>query len=357
MKKSFLILLIIPFVFFGCEKDNIKAVLSNNPVAPEITILSTTPYTETDSLNEFPIRWKKTDYGVPVVVNYAVQVDIAGNNFATAKNLGTTTADSLMFTVKSFNSKLLDIMDLPTNVATDIQIRIVSAYKQDTIFSDPVSLTVTPYQQTVAVDPVFPALYIAGDFQGWDISNALRISAFKTEGIYEGYINIAGGSREFKLYTEKAWDSESYGAGGGNTLIVANCACSNFMAPADGYYQFTADLNTMQFTLTPTTWGIIGNATPGGWDNSTPMTYDATTKTWSVTADMITNGSWKFRANNEWAINFGINADGNLAYADHPVFGSTSGINNITVPSDGNYTITLDLHDANKYKYTAVKNP
>lgn len=357
MKKSFFIFLLIPFVLLGCKKDNIKAVLSDNPVAPEITILSTTPYAEADSLNAFPIRWGKADFDVPVVVSYFVQADKTGNNFAAAKNLGSTTSDSLMFTVKSLNATLLDVMDLTPDVATAIQIRIVAAYKADTLYSDPVSLTVTPFQPLVIVDPVFPALYIAGDFQGWDITNAMRISAFKTDGIYEGYINISGGSREFKLYTERAWDSESYGAGSGNALIVANCACSNFMAPADGYYQFTADLNSMQFTLTPTTWGIIGDATPGGWDNSTPMTYNATTKTWSVTANMISAASWKFRANNAWLINFGVNSTGNLAYADHPVFGSTSGINNITVPSDGNYTITLDLSDANKYKYTAVKNP
>lgn len=357
MKKSFLIFLLIPFVLLGCKKDNIKAILSNNPVVPEITILSTTPYVEADSLKEFPIRWKKTDYSVPVVVNYMVQVDKAGNNFATAKNLGTTTSDSLMFTVKSFNGKLLDLLNLTAGVATDLQIRIVSAYKKDTLFSAPVSLTVTTYQPIVVVDPVYPALYIAGDFQEWAIDKAMRISAFRTDGIYEGYINISEGTREFKLYTIRDWNSESYGAGSGDALIVANCACSNFKANTYGYYQFTANLNTMKFTLTPTTWGIVGNATPGGWDNSTPMIYNAITKTWSVTTNMLKDGSWKFRANNNWDINFGINSDGNLSYADHPVFGSISGINNITVPSDGNYTITLDLSDANKYKYTVVKNP
>lgn len=149
----------------------------------------------------------------------------------------------------------------------------------------------------------------------------------------------------------------SYGNGGPGLLIEANCACSNFIAPENGYYQFTANLNTMQYTLSPTTWGIIGDATPGGWDNSTPMTYNASTGVWTVTANMIAGGSWKFRANNSWALNFGISPDGKLTYADHPVLGSVSGLNNITVPSDGNYTITLDLHDANKYTYTAVKNP
>jgi len=359
MKKSFILFVIVSIIFSACEKDNIKAVISNNAGAPEILIPETTltvTLTAADSAQLFPIRWKKADYGVQTVVNYAVQADKAGNNFGSAVSLGSTSSDSLLFNFHTLNSKLRDEMKLPAGTPSNIELRIVASFRTDTVISDPVAFTVTPYQAVVP-EVVHPALYIAGDFQGWDIGNAFRISAFKTPGIYEGYINIPGGSREFKLYTLKDWNSASYGDGGAGLLIEANCACSNFMASENGYYQFTADLNTMQYTLSPTTWGIIGDATPGGWDNSTPMTYNPATQMWTVTANMIAGGSWKFRANNSWAINFGIGPNGKLTYADHPVFGSVSGINNITVPSDGNYTITLDLHDANKYTYSAVKNP
>jgi hypothetical protein len=55
-------------------------------------------------------------------------------------------------------------------------------------------------------------------------------------------------------------------------------------------------------------------------------------------------------------IDFGIDADGNLVYADNPFLGYTAGLNNLTVPSNGNYTITLDLHNSGDYTYTLHKN-
>ena len=86
------------------------------------------------------------------------------------------------------------------------------------------------------------------------------------------------------------------------------------------------------------------------------MSYDVANQVWKVTANMKQNGSFKFRANKAWTIDFGIDSNGNLKYADSPFFGYTAGLNNLSVPSDGNYTITLDLHISGKYTYSLVKN-
>lgn len=42
-------------------------------------------------------------------------------------------------------------------------------------------------------------------------------------------------------------------------------------------------------------WGVIGNATPNGWDGETPMTYDFNTNTWEITLS-LTDGEVKFRS-------------------------------------------------------------
>ena len=119
---------------------------------------------------------------------------------------------------------------------------------------------------------------------------------------------------------------------------------------AAGYYLIKADTETLTYTTTAiSTWGIIGDATPGSWDSSTAMTYDKTTKLWSVTVD-LTAKNFKFRANNGWDINLGDikpTADGqSLEY----------GGADIPVASAGNYTITLDLSSPRDYKYTITKN-
>jgi len=92
--------------------------------------------------------------------------------------------------------------------------------------------------------------------------------------------------------------------------------------------------------MVKTDWGLIGDATVGGWDNSTPMTYDPDTGLWSVTTT-LNAGQFKFRANNSWDINLGGDMN-NLAYNG----------DNIVVPEAGTYLITLDLSDPRQFKAT-----
>ena len=54
------------------------------------------------------------------------------------------------------------------------------------------------------------------------------------------------------------------------------------------------------------TVGIIGNATPSGWDASTPMIQDsADAHQWTLSQVTLTDGEAKFRANDTWDVNWG----------------------------------------------------
>jgi hypothetical protein len=78
-------------------------------------------------------------------------------------------------------------------------------------------------------------------------------------------------------------------------------------------------------------WGIIGDATAGGWSSDQNMTWNATNKVFTSTINLVV-GALKFRANDDWAINYG-GADLNAL---------TSGGANIAIATAGNYTITFD---------------
>src|SRR4030095_1660847 len=78
----------------------------------------------------------------------------------------------------------------------------------------------------------------------------------------------------------------------------------NFKVSPPGYYKVNADLNDNTWTATKTSWGLIGDATPGGWGADTDMTYDATEKKWKITLDLDAKDI-KFRANDDCPINFG----------------------------------------------------
>jgi hypothetical protein len=233
-----------------------------------------------------------------------------------------------------------------------IAIRVQGTMSRN-IFSKGNAVRVTPIDVPEIID--YPSLYIAGDYQGWNIGAPSKISSVNDDGIYEGYIYIpAGGTYEFKLYAQPDWAPTSYGFESEGKIMVANYAGANFKAPSDGYYLFMVNLNDMTYQLIKTTWGIIGAATPAGWDADTPLTYDASTQTWNVTANMKAAGSFKFRANNAWVLDFG-NAGGKLGYANHPWLPYVEQPH-FTVPSDGNYTITLDLHIPGNYSYRIKKN-
>ncbi len=90
-----------------------------------------------------------------------------------------------------------------------------------------------------------------------------------------------------------------------------------------------------------TTVGLIGSATPGGWDTDTDMIQDATdTSVWTINVDLV-NGEVKFRANDDWAQNWGS--------ADFPVGVGIQDGPNIPV-FGGNYDVTFN-HTTGDYTF------
>ena len=88
------------------------------------------------------------------------------------------------------------------------------------------------------------------------------------------------------------------------------------------------------------TWSIIG---PAGidWGTDIALTYNCDTKTYDVTRP-LNAGEFKFRKNKDWTVNYGSTATRDAA-GTGPLDNSEN--NNITVPTAGRYTISLDLNN------------
>ncbi|MCF6131077.1 SusE domain-containing protein [Flavobacterium wongokense] len=99
---------------------------------------------------------------------------------------------------------------------------------------------------------------------------------------------------------------------------------------------------TLKVTPYQPNWGIIGSATPLGWDNSTAMTFNPITETYSISL-ALTTGEFKFRLDNSWTTNYGD--DGNNLSLE-----ANGG--NIPVTA-GNYTIVADFVN-HTYTITAI---
>ena len=146
-----------------------------------------------------------------------------------------------------------------------------------------------------------PVLYMAGDANGWNQIDYLS----SEDGVhFTGYMYL--NQNGFKFCTQKNWDGTNYGG-----AFFGESEDNIMMTQEAGFYQVDVDLSAKTYTLSPFTIGIIGNATPKGWDGDTDMTYNPTERCWERKNVTLTDGEMKFRANHDWdcGINWGGTAD------------------------------------------------
>lgn len=358
-KSSLLLLIASATLWASCTKsDEVKAYLAPGSNMQLNTTISTITLQQANaSSNAGSFTWSAADFGYKAAVTYTLQLCKAGTNFANSStteiNIGP--ALSKTFTIQEFNAKMLDIM--PFGVATGVNARVKADVGSGVapIYSNIVTtLTVTAYRDIINYG--FPqALWIAGNYQGWDPGSAPKIvdkSASGTTGSnYEGYINITDASpHEFKMVKGNNWGAGDFGAGtGAGTLQSPSGTNLSIPGQPAGLYLIRANTQNLTWSATRiTTWGIIGSATVNGWGSSTPMTFNVGSGTWTITTNLTGGQEMKFRANDDWAINFGDDAPRD----NKPDYGGA----NIPIAADGNYTITLDLGVAGNYSYTIRKN-
>lgn len=346
MKKHIIFTIILTGLFsmFACtelDRDPV-AGLSESPVmtAPnDGTAFILTDETAGDVLATF--AWSAADYGFPAAVMYDLQLDVAGNDFAKPASLGQTSDTELSITVEDLNSAVLNVLSLGPDVAHNLEARVVGTLHDSlqAAVSDVISLTVTPY----FVEVVYPVLYVPGSYQEWDPAGAPTLASADFDNKYEGYVNFPDPNTEFKFTQNPDW-SVNWGDDGADGTLDTEGA--NIIAAAAGYYKLNVDINALTYTVLLTDWGLIGDATPGGWDSDQDMTYDADNGVWTITIDLVA-GNVKFRANDAWDLDYGSdNANG---YLDQ-------GGADIPIDEAGNYTIVMDLSNAPLYTYTITKN-
>lgn len=165
-------------------------------------------------------------------------------------------------------------------------------------------------------------IYVPGNHQGWSPATAPRLYGANFDGYYSGFSCLDGGFKFTKgpdwAFGEYNWGSftshpEGFTGEGGGDIT---CTVKDF-------YFIEANVAEGTLKATPTTWGIIGDATANGWDSDQDMTWNAEKQCWCATIT-LTDGTIKFRANDGWDINFGGNPDNLSAGGDNiPVTAGT----------------------------------
>ncbi|TDO83702.1 SusE-like outer membrane protein [Flavobacterium chryseum] len=326
------------FLGSSCETDGQLTTLKAVSFPSAIEVSSSTIVLTEDTADDqaLLISWPAVTFPIAAPVTYAVQFDLVNDisgSLAWQKAKRIEVGGDVLskaFTDQELNKIAADL-GLPIDVSGQIVIR-VEATMDRKIYSNPVTIKVTPYERSV----VFGEIYMPGAYQGeWNVDTALALTAI-SKGVYQGYVTVLPGyGPVFKLNTGRNWE-QYYGAGATNNDLK-NMSTTDFVLPGEGSYQVKVNLNTLKWSSVAYSWGIVGDGTAGSWNTSTPMNYDYQTKTWKITADLVP-GNVKFRLNNEWTINYGSkNTTDGIAYLDD------QGAH--YVGEAGTYEITFKIND------------
>lgn len=342
--NKFLFVATLSSMLWACKKEGQLVTVGTGTAAVITTSATSVVLTKPNLANvAVTVSVAPANFGFDAAITNTIQIAKTGTSFASAKEvIMSTGAVSKSFTHLEMNNLLLS-MGFPPDVAGSIDIRLKSTISTnvDPIYSNVKAVTATPFA-------LIGILYMAGDHNDWTFAKDSVVSP-EGDGIHSAIIQFKKSNSKFKLSKTKEW-SNVYGSSSEavvSSLLVGPGDIPNaLVGPAlvSPYtydnYKVTANTNTLDITYEILSWGLIGSATPRGWDDDTPMKYNNTTKIWSITTD-LNAGLIKFRKNHNWAVNLG--GSGGVLTQD----GS-----NISVVA-GNYTITLN---AENNTYTLVKN-
>jgi hypothetical protein len=335
MKKNLLIYLTfigLAVILAGCEKDGTIVTMSANPVAPTLTTIPDLTLQRANGNSVLEFVGTPVDPGFQASATYFIDAAAAGTAFADPVTVWTgNQCKSMKLTVSDLNGAL--IRKFPTDATTSLDFRLRATLVVDAGTGAPGTGS-TPFSYASALKTASATLYGLPRLNLVNSGITQKVESALGDGKYTGLVKLDI-TKPFTLTNPDA--GTNYGGTGG-VLSVNGPA---IVPSLNGWNRMNVDVNALTYNISEYRIGLIGSATPNGWDTpDQPMEYNPATGTWSITVTLVA-GEIKFRLNNGWAWNLGYNKNntGNLNDLFHDG-------NNITVTA-GNYTITLTITQPN----------
>lgn len=164
-------------------------------------------------------------------------------------------------------------------------------------------LTINMEEGTYAFSSAVDYLYTPGQSNGWS-QTASQLLYTDNYADYYGYAYLDAGG--FKFTNAPDWAHINYGMGDADGTMSTDGGANNICPPSTGLYWCSVNTASLTYSLYEvSSIGVIGDATPGGWDVSSPLTAtDAKKLVWEGDVTLKT-GNMKFRANDAWDANLG----------------------------------------------------
>ena len=344
MKKNILIFMTfigLAALFTACEKDGETVTMLSNPVPPALNNLPDLTLQRANGTQIIEFTGTPVDPGFQASASYSLEACAAGTDFADPVTVWSgNQVKSIKITVSDLNGALLKKFPADATTAMDFRLKAVLVVDGGTgapgTGANPFAYISALKNANVTLYGL-PRLNLIGSGMDQKIESALG------NGKYTGLVKLDP-TKPFTLNDPDA--GTSYGGAAG-TLSVNGAA---IVPEITGWGRLTVDVNAGTFEISEYRIGLVGSATPNGWDSpDQPMEYNPATGTWSITLNLV-DGEIKFRLNNAWAWNLGGTPD-NLT------------VDGANIPlTAGNYTIVLTITNPNSVKgevggtCTIVKN-
>ncbi len=156
---------------------------------------------------------------------------------------------------------------------------------------------------------------------------------------------VYGPGSDFAQITEDPWDASTEHPTSSKFWrgSIAETE-TKFTVPSDGLYQVVYDTELGVVVVVEAKWGLIGEATPGGWGSDTEMSaeFNLEKMEFKVEEVPLFENDWKFRIGNGWKV--WLNEDGSVRVNTNlggSVTAPTPGGDNITNDEYAIYTVSL----------------
>ncbi len=320
------------------------------------------------------LNWTTTEHATETV-KYTIQIDSATKNFSqpyTREVLGDVSAS---FIAKELNAMLLS-RGYAFNVPVSMEVRLITSYanNNERKFSNVLALSMTPYKIPPKVAlPASGKLFIVGGATqgGWNnpvptpSQELTRIDETTFGGIFE----LNAGQSYLILPVNGDWGAK-YGFTGANNANNVNgddfkAEGGDLMAPAaTGWYKLIFDFQSGKFTVTPFTQQhglpanlfIVGDATPGQWNNPVPLPSQQFTRVnstrFELTLALTTAKKYLLLPENgNWGMKFG--GDGSASNTKLAGTFKPEGADMDSPDETATYKITIDFIN-NSYKLVKI---
>lgn len=272
MKKIKMILpLLFISILFGCEEKD-KVTMKSSITAPALEDLDGQGYVVDETMNPDDSvstwYWTPADYGYPVALNYAIEVDTS-QTFENAVVVASVAGgDGAKITAGQINSAAMEFISESAEITFYVRLKAtVNSISFDSTV-DPVYSDVKQYTFTAYFEPPeFPEnMYMIGqDFGAWDWASEGIVEMVPVNGVDGSfwcvrYFNSANG---FKWSPSKAWGEDFSEL---DEAVGYTTADGNAFVPSDGVYMVYMDIGAGTITIETAEVYGIGDCF-GSWDS------------------------------------------------------------------------------------------